>query len=220
MKKLIKKLLKHIIDVFWKIVSFPYLRNLKRGLPNNFTIISNDCCGGVIYHRIGKQFCSPFINLYIEFDDYCRMIQNLDFYLSSDLIQIDSEFNYPVGLLGGGDDLVKIHFMHDESFSTAIEQWERRKKRIIKEKMFYVFNLTNDLDEELVIERINKIKALNLTNFIIMSRFDFDDSRCIKIDFSDLKTFHNAQILQPQRCRYKLHIDQINYKKTFACFND
>ena len=50
-----------------KILTSSYLRRLRKGVTkNDFSIISNDCCGGIIYHRLGKKFSSPFINLFIN----------------------------------------------------------------------------------------------------------------------------------------------------------
>ena len=40
---------------------------------NDFTIISSECAGGVIYHDLGLRFDSPTINLWFKPDDYLKI---------------------------------------------------------------------------------------------------------------------------------------------------
>lgn len=83
-----------------------------------------------------------------------------------------------------------------------------------------IFNLTNSLDF-LHVDNIAKyVKSLDIKNFLILSRFKHNNVKsCKQINFRDLKTFQNAQTLLQQRISYKLHIDQINYKKCFSMFH-
>ena len=209
-----------ILKPFYKIMSIPYMASLKKGVTkNDFTIISNDCCGGVIYHRIGKQFCSPFINLYLEHNDFLLMLSNLDYYLNEELKELTTNANYPIGFLGDANP-VKIHFLHYKNFEDAKLCWCRRKERIIKDRTIVIFNLTNSLDVDYVENCIGRLKKCNIENWIVLSRFDSSDPNVIKIDFSDLNVFSNAQILSPQIKPYKLHIDQIGYAKVFSRFKN
>lgn len=201
-----------------KILTSSYLRRLRKGVTkNDFSIISNDCCGGIIYHRLGKKFSSPFINLFINHSDFIELISNIDFYLNEKLLEEKSELNYPVGLLGK-ERPIKIHFMHYSNFNQAKECWERRKQRIIPNKIIVIFNLTNSLEKEYVDQCVTKMENMSLDNYLVLSRFDSSNPNVVKIDFSDLPEFHNAQILAPRHVPYKLHIDQINYKKVFNKF--
>lgn len=57
--------------------------SLRKRLKNNeFSIISNDCTGGVIYHDLGLRFTSPTINLFFEpYEDYLYFLSNIKDYL-------------------------------------------------------------------------------------------------------------------------------------------
>lgn len=202
-----------------KMLSASYLKKLRKGITKkDFTIICNDCCGGVIYHRIGKKFSSPFINLFINHDDFLLLLSNFQNYMEKDLKKDETLSDYPVGILGEQHP-IKIHFLHYKSFDQAKESWERRKTRIINDRQIVIFNLSNSLDEGYVDQYVTKLEKMNIDNYIVLSRFNSMNKNVIRIDFSDLKEFHNAQILAPEKKSYKLHIDQIDYKKIFKRFD-
>lgn len=92
---------------------------------NNFTIISQNCIGGVFYHDMGLKFLSPTINLYFEAGDFLKFVKRLKYYLKVDLKIMMGDL-YPIGKL----DDIKIHFMHYSNCKEAYECWERRKKRV------------------------------------------------------------------------------------------
>ena len=52
---------------------------------DNFTIISNNCWGGMIYESYNLQKQSPTIGLFFKSSDYIKFISNLEYYLSQDL---------------------------------------------------------------------------------------------------------------------------------------
>lgn len=208
-----------LLKPIYKIAAPFYMSKIKKGVTKkDFTIISNDCCGGVVYHRIGKRFSSPFINLYLEHSDFFLLLSDLNYYLSEELKEYISDEKYPIGILGNNKP-IKIHFLHYKSFEEAKDSWSRRKERIIKNKLLIMLNLTNSLDKKYVDDCIKKLELLNFENYVIFSRFASQNPNVVKIDFSDLKSFHNAQILAPQKYPFKLHIDQIEYAKLFKRFN-
>src|SRR5215216_531302 len=43
----------------------------------DFTIISNDCFGGMAYEELGLRYESPFVGLFILPEDYIRLLRNL-----------------------------------------------------------------------------------------------------------------------------------------------
>ena len=53
--------------------------------PNDVSIISQNCIGGVFYHDIGMQFLSPTINLFIKEPDFVRFALNLRHYMECEL---------------------------------------------------------------------------------------------------------------------------------------
>ena len=91
----------------------------------DFSIISQNCIGGVLYHDMGIQFLSPTVNTFIKEPDFVKLCCRLEHYMSLPLeLRWDEE--YPVGRL----DDIEVHFMHYETCEDARECWERRKQRI------------------------------------------------------------------------------------------
>ena len=94
--------------------------NQKRLCNQNFTIISQNCVGGVIYHELGKQFASPTINMYMDVPDFIKFISNLKDNVYSDFIEIKSDYSYPCAVIGGGGVL---------SFISSIINLFRKQKK-------------------------------------------------------------------------------------------
>lgn len=93
----------------------------------NFTVISQNCLGGVLYHCLGMKFLSPTINCCFDGPDFIRFAQNLPRYLEMDMVEvITDKKTYPVGRL----DDVYIYFVHYHTFKEAKQKWDARKKRI------------------------------------------------------------------------------------------
>jgi len=115
-------------------------RKLKAG---DFSIISQNCIGGVFYHEMGLQFLSPTINLFFREPDFMRFVTNLDHYLSLQL-RMEWEEEYPIGYL----DDVRIDFMHYDTCEEAKTAWERRKMRICKDRIVVIATDRNGFDEE------------------------------------------------------------------------
>lgn len=111
-----------------------YIR-LKR---KQISIISNHCWGGLTYHYLYLPFYSPFINLFVEDEDYLKLLENFEFYMRQELKYNGDEYepnlkrNYPVGRLGD----VHLHFNHYLSFDEALQKWEQRKKRLHIDQLF------------------------------------------------------------------------------------
>lgn len=108
-------------------------RNRNRLINKTPTIICSNCTGGVLYHWLGLKFYSPFINLYMNNEDFILAMENFDNFISTEIIEdINSGKAYPVGSGFGG---CKIHFMHYKSFQDALLKWNERKSRINKDNM-------------------------------------------------------------------------------------
>lgn len=109
-------------------------KNRKRLTNKNFTIICNNCVGGVILHELGQRFNSPTINLFFRAEDYIRFLENLDYYLEQELTEIQSNRGYPVAKL---KDII-IYFIHYQTFAEAREMWKKRTKRINRKNMYII----------------------------------------------------------------------------------
>ena len=54
----------------------------------------------------------------------------------------------PIGRLGDNGDFVEIQFVHCYNFSNALEQWNRRIKRINRSNIFVKMGFSNASDKE------------------------------------------------------------------------
>lgn len=98
---------------------------------SNITILSNNCVGGVIYHKLGLKFMSPTINSWIGMEDFLWFVNNLEEYKDASLVEdLSNDEKYPVGILEGGGRAITIHFMHYNLFEEAKAKWEERFLRI------------------------------------------------------------------------------------------
>lgn len=137
--------LKAVIQIYKKTSLFHFIddritNRFRRRLRNDqFTILSSNCMGGVIYHRLGKQFLSPTINMFFAQPDFVNFVLFLDYYLDQDLHFIETDRGFPVAeLQGNGAEIptIRLNFNHDKIPDTAIANWEKRKKRIHRDNLF------------------------------------------------------------------------------------
>lgn len=127
-------------------------RAKKQLIAERFSIISQNCIGGVLYHDMGLKFLSPTVNLFFKEPDFVRFVQNLEYYMGLKL-EMRWEEEYPVGSLGD----VSIYFMHYRTCREAKESWEKRKERIIWDKILVLATDMAGFDDKTWIEW-NKIK--------------------------------------------------------------
>lgn len=127
-----------------KEVNSVYERHIRRRLINNdFTLLCSNCIGGIIYHRLGLQFHSPTVNLWMHQRDFLKLATNPDL-VYGELHFIHSEYDYPVAELNG----ITIYFNHSSSEEEARRDWERRAKRINPNNIFLIMYDREDITEE------------------------------------------------------------------------
>lgn len=119
-----------------------YHKVQRKKLENfDFSILANDCIGTFIYHDLGLRFLSPTINLYFDtYEDYLEYLENLEYYASAELFQIESDKDFPVGRLVRGDRSITVNFMHYNTFEQAKEKWTERGKRLDYDNLMVLFN--------------------------------------------------------------------------------
>lgn len=137
----------------------------------DFTIISNNCWGGLVYQYFGLQYATPTIGLFMMDDDYIKFLENLDYYLSQPLVFIshaESKYrgqlqrettakdSYPIAVL----DDIEVHFMHYKSAEEAQSKWEYRKRRINKERLLVKMSQRSS-DDLTILERFDKLPYKN-----------------------------------------------------------
>lgn len=132
-----------------------------------FSIISSNCIGGVIYHRLHKYFLSPTINLYIKNDDFIKFATNLEYYISLPLVFEDTEYAFPVARL----DDIYIYFNHYHSADEARNKWEERKKRIDYSNLYFIAYERDGVTED----DIRLLGKLNCANLVVFSECSHPD---------------------------------------------
>lgn len=177
MKNKIKALLRKVPLLAKLKAKYPqYLRTLfsplrKIGLKNrDFTIISNNCWGGIMYQYYGLEYRSPFIGLFIPMPCYIKLLLSFDTVMAAELSFIEAEQSeyyckksdlagkkYPVGVLPGD---IEIHFLHYKTKEEAREKWQKRKTRINKSNMLVKMAEIDFCTKELI-EAFDKLPFKN-----------------------------------------------------------
>lgn len=161
---------------------------LKRiGLKNyDFSILSNNCWGGIIYRDRRIPYLSPTCGLFIYSKDYIRFLSRLDYYLKCDMKQIsikDSKYKMDLekrcddSLVIGVLDDVELIMLHYKTFKEAKEKWDRRKKRINYDNLLVKFSDQNLFSEE----DFEQFKSLPFKNkiFITTNKNYASDITCV-----------------------------------------
>ncbi len=169
-------MIRKIKKLYRKILRYNLNRNNRNRLENrNITIISANCVGGVIYHELGLEFDSPTINLYFEAQDYVKFVTNLKKYLTYELVEIDSENDYPCALCGD----ITLHMVHYNSFCEAKAKWEERKERINYENLYFIMVDRDGCKKEDVL----KFNELPYKNKVFLTYKDYSGIECaVKIE--------------------------------------
>lgn len=136
-------------------------KDRKRLINKDFTIITNHCMGGFIYHDLGLQFFSPTINLKILPDDFIELAEHLKYYMEQPMLEAQVEGSpYPVGLLpklgGAESDCIYIHFVHYKTFEEGKKKWEQRARRINRDNIVIMMT-ARDGCEYSTLERFEKL---------------------------------------------------------------
>lgn len=130
----------------------------KRLRNTEFSIISNQCMGGIIYHDLGLQFKSPTINLKILPDDFIILVENLKEYLSLPIEEIkERAVSYPVGRINGSHGGVTLWFVHYKSFEEAVDCWNKRKERVNYDNLRIMMTIRDGCKQD-TIDRYNQLR--------------------------------------------------------------
>lgn len=123
------------------------------GLDNkDFSIISNNCWGGVIYDIFGLPYKTPTVGSYFAADDYIKFVSNLHYYLSIEVEPLDiavsknrsiilekGDEGCPIGKL----DDIEIVFAHYPDIQNAVTKWNKRRSRVDFDNLIVKYNEQN-----------------------------------------------------------------------------
>ena len=107
---------------------------------SDISIVAQNCWGGLTYNYLGLKFSSPFINLSVSEGDMLKLMGNFRHYIESEIQYSSMKYNkhsgsyYPTATL----DDVEIKFIHYADFEDAKLKWDRRKKRINYDNLFFM----------------------------------------------------------------------------------
>lgn len=169
-------------------------RYKKLGGKENITILSPNCIAGEIYSLLGLKFNSPTINGSMKRKDFFKFCSNLDEYLKIEPYISGHSNGHPILSLKSNElDKIDIRFVHDNNDDIVLENWNRRKKRIIKDEIYIICDNKGIYGEELddgEVKKINNVKSKKTIIFV-----------------SRNKDFPNTYLLS------KKQIKRYNYKK-------
>ena len=142
----------------------------------NFSIVSDDCWGGMIYQELGLPYNTPFVGMWVVKPDFLRMLKNLQSYLFCELtFKKDTNKDFPVGLLGD----VEIHFNHYayKSEEQVLELWKRRLSRFNHNKILIKFCVHDERSHQnggwKNIDLLNEFNAIEINKKICFTKDDY-----------------------------------------------
>lgn len=169
-------LLKRVVQKFRKTLFNRYYRGdlqkrYRMQIKNsNFSIICNNCFGGMLYHDLGMQFLSPTINMRFDAAEYVTFLNNLKFYLQCDDF-VDGG-NIPTGgrlaILGGK---IRLFGLHYKTFDELREKWFERRERVNYDNLFVIGSYIDDCNDDIA----RSFCALPHKNKIFLSHKHIDN---------------------------------------------
>ena len=205
-----------ILYLFWKPVrellySFHKARVRKLIKDKAITIISQNCIGGVIYSIVGEQFLSPTINMFIEDDNFVKLVERLPHYMSIDPIAVDENYIDPINpsihYPKIGIDDIELCCLHYKTCQEAIDAWNRRRKRINWNKIIVIACSWNMHEQGELVKRICENDQYKT---ICFTYGQYDVEGCIKLEG---KNWHldDRMIVRPNITDFK----PFSYKRFF-----
>ena len=108
------------------------LKKYRQLQKSKISIFAMNCFGGLISNTLGLPFRAPFVNMFMEKDEYIRFLKSPRVYMEENVIyqKDDWEGNlkryFPICTLGN----VSLFFNHYKNFDEAVTKWNERKQRI------------------------------------------------------------------------------------------
>lgn len=177
----------------------------------NATIISSNCNGEFIYYDMRMPFLSPTINLSFDMNDYVKLLENLQWYMSQPITPYpDERFNFPCGMLAD----IEIRFNHYKTFEEAVEKWEERKRRINWDNL-YVMAIDGDNCSEESLQRFDALPYKHKVIFTHCPRPDIKSAFYLK-GFEDQSGVGDALYFKKQYW-IRRYMDDFDYVAFLNC---
>lgn len=183
-------------------------KNRKRLENKDVSLICSNCTGGFLYHWLGLRFNSPFINLYMDNEDFIIAMENFDQFMATELKEdTDSGQPYPIGIGYKG---VKVHFMHYPTFEDAKKKWEERARRINRHNMAVWLTNFDISDPERCRRLADRFNKLDFKHKLIFSGIKIDNPDVVWLKGFD-KADDAINIYRTQNLTGRRWIDQFDY---------
>lgn len=199
--------MKKMLCYIRRLLRYFYRKRLKN---RDFSLITNNCICGIIYHDMHIRFLSPTINLYIDNEEFIRFCTYLDEYLSIAVEECSSiQESFPVGVLHGSHGDVHIYFMHYDSFEQAVAKWNERKERINFDNLYIIMEAQRCTSD--ILAKFNDIPYANkvvLTDGVQ----DVTNSFPIKGNFYG-DTYWSGKLIEYPHMGLYRYMEQFDYVK-------
>lgn len=179
-------------------------------INKDFSIISDNCWGAKVYQDLGIDYKTPFVGLFVFSEDYLRLVKNLKDYMAEPLsFTKQSKYvedpKYPVAILKD----IEIHFLHYKDEMEAEEKWNRRKKRINWDNLFFKFNDRDNCTKQLLLE-FDNLKYEKKIIFTAKNHVDLKNSIWFKEHMND-------EFVEPELKTYKKYFDVVDWLNDGGC---
>lgn len=190
-------------------------RNRKRLINCDFTLITSNCTGGILYHELGLPFLSPTINLYMEGSDFVKFCSNLKLYLEAEMVLAEhNKKNYPIVYL----DDIKLHCVHYKTFDDVKLAWNKRKKRIRWDNLFFIMTMRDGATRD-DLEAFDKLPYKNKVVFVNRPMPHLKSSYLIPntVLSTDEGTWHSVEALTTYKGQFTglRYIDDFDFVRFF-----
>ena len=135
----------------------------------DFTIFSQNCIGGIMYHDLGLRFRSPTVNMLFSPKDFIQFMKDIHWHLEQEIKFLPTDESYPIGVLGN----IEISFLHYHSEEEVLQAWNSRKERINLDNIFVIC-----CDEGLTYEDMKVYDALPYEHKILFVSKPHPDIKC------------------------------------------
>lgn len=175
---LLKAPFKIVYRIFRNLKNFDYRR---KNHNHDFTIICQNCLAGIIYSQLGMKFLSPTINMFIEDENFIKLVYNFKHYMSVEpeaitdryVDPIDPNVVYPKIKI----DDIEVCCLHYRDCDEAIEAWNRRRVRVNFKNVFVIGNAWNMHFRRDLIDRL----CSNPYKTVVFTLEDYSYENCLKL---------------------------------------
>ena len=151
----------------------------------DFTIISNNCWGGLVYESYNLEKQTPTVGMYFAPEEYLRFLSNLEYYIChcemtfvapeqarhKMLYRQDKRFgSFPIARVGD----VEIAMLHYHSEEEAKAKWKRRCSRVNWDKLIVKMNDQNGC----TLEHAKAFAQLPFAHKVFLTVNDWDVGTC------------------------------------------